>query len=216
MYGYKYASAFPGAIFTIPCDREASPLSSTAQSTSSYCDVDMERPASPTSHTTNKRTWSTIFSTASFDEENPADDSECEERQTWGRRPDSSYLLGPLIEIVSPWDTEDAKHVFGDTLRFGDLIKPRTPVERGSRTLSARPVLSPTERADTPAPWAAAAPPTPSRDQQINGGLTNTEPILRPDTVRSERVANLMRVIGLGIQTQNVSGYFRLPQRLTQ
>jgi hypothetical protein len=224
---YRFASAFPGAIFTIPCD--APPAYNLVESTSTQSDAALDShasyflspaPSSSTiasadigrldcnpSPTTSTHTPSWSDSTAEDDSAHGSDWSP--ERPTWGRRPRFSDL-GPMIDIVSPWDIGDAWRVFGETLRYGDRIRPDTP--SSSRTIS--------ERADSPMQEATTAPPTasstPSKDfrsvdVQVRGELVNTAPVVRPAVARSGRLSDLMRANGLRIQTQNVSGYYRMP-----
>ncbi|KAF1926553.1 uncharacterized protein M421DRAFT_93809 [Didymella exigua CBS 183.55] len=217
MFTYKYASAFPGAIFTIPCDRESTSRVSPAESTSTICSADIGRLACTPSPATSTHTCSTFSWCASTGEDVSVYDSDptspTKHITTRGRHPKFS-ALGPLIEIVSPWDVEDAKDVFGEALRFGDRFRPNTAAQEewSPSTASPSPSTSPAERADPPRQGGAAALSVPSRDAHTNDGLTNIAPVLRLGIVCSERVTNLLRTHRLSMQTQNTSGCYRLPR----
>lgn len=212
MHIYKYASAFPGAMFTIPCNRESKSQMTPAQSTSTTSSANVERPPRPMIPAQSARSRSicswhadTVDDDAAYDSDSAPDSapgSPTLNVPTWGRRPEISYL-GPLIEIVSPWGVQDAKDVFGETLRFGDRLRPGISIEEEIRPDTPSP--SPSQRHDS-SMQQVAAPSICSRS--AGSGLVSTAPVLRPDMLRSERVRNLMRTSGLRVQTQNLNSYY--------
>lgn len=236
---YRFAHAFPGAVFTIPCDgplaynpvdTAATPsdavleshfnyLLSPVQSPSTIASADIGRMYCSPGSSTSTYAWSTSSWYASTAEDNSAHVSDpvssSPERLTWGRPPRASDL-GPMVDVVSPWGIEDARRVFGKRLRFGNRIRPNTPRPDTPITLDGSqhaPSSSPTttsERASSPIQERTAAPSTPSGESRMRAEFVDQALVVRPDGVYSERVVGIIRANALRIQTQDISGYYHM------